>query len=183
MLAAREDFFAYARVVSSEAVVVAVNGGKAPAPVEGLAGVFGTKVELTDALTGEPLNALNVPPGGVLLARLRSQVLDGFRPRMEEAARRWKGQGETRTVEIAVSDASIRLVGSGPELGAWKPERSVRQGARGFQLTLPVGGVFEYKLVREQGPGKFAWEDGGNRTLFVTPGTEPLRFSAAWGKQ
>lgn len=183
VLAAREDFFAYARVVSSEAVVVAVNGGKAPAPVEGLAGVFGSKVEVTDALTGEPLNALNVPPGGVLLARLRSQVLDGFRPRMEEAARRWKGQGETRTVEISVGDASVRLVGSGPELGAWKPERSVRQGARGFQLTLPVGGVFEYKLVREQGPGKFAWEDGGNRTLFVTPGTEPLRFSAAWGKQ
>jgi hypothetical protein len=183
VLAAREDFFAYARVVSSEAVVVAVNGGKAPAPVEGLAGVFGSKVEVTDALTGEPLNALSVPPGGVLLARLRSQVLDGFRPRMEEAARRWKGQGETRTVEISVGDASVRLVGSGPELGAWKPERSVRQGARGFQLTLPVGGVFEYKLVREQGPGKFAWEDGGNRTLFVTPGTEPLRVSTAWNSR
>lgn len=183
VLAAREDFFAYARVVPGEAVVVAVNGGTAPAAVEGLADVFGTKVELTDALTAEPMDALSVPPGGVLLARLRSQVLDGFRPLMEEARGRWRGQGETRTVEIAVDDPSVRLVGSGPELGAWKPERSLRPGPRGFQLTLPVGGVFEYKLVREAGPGKFAWEEGANRTLFVTAGTESLRFSVAWGKQ
>jgi hypothetical protein len=182
VLAAREDFFAYARVADSEAMVVAVNGGKAAASVEGLADVFGRKVELTDALTGDALQGLSVPPGGVVVARVRSQVLDGFRPRMEEAARRWRGKGETRTVEISVDDPSVRLVGSGPELGAWKPERSVRAGPRGFQLTLPVGGVFEFKLVREQGPGKFAWEEGANRTLFVTGGTEPLRFGLSWGK-
>lgn len=183
VLAAREDFFAYARVVSGEAVIIAVNGGKAPATVEGVVETFGKKVEVTDALSGDFLDAgLTVPPGGVLLARVRSQVLDGFRARMEEARKRWHGQGETRTVEIAVEDPGVRLVGSGPELGAWKPERSLRPGPRGFQLTLPVGGVFEYKLVREQGPGKFAWEDGNNRTLFVSASTEPLRFSVAWGK-
>ncbi|XXF80039.1 alpha-amylase family glycosyl hydrolase [Myxococcaceae bacterium GXIMD 01537] len=183
VLAAREGFFAYARVVSSEAVVVAVNGGTAPAAVEGLAAAFGPKADVSDALTGQPLASLEVPPGGVLLARLRSPVLDGFRTRMEEARKRWGGKGETRVVELSVEDPAVRLVGSGPELGAWASERALKPGPRGFQLALPVGGVFEYKLVREEAPGKLSWEEGANRVLHVPAGTEPLRFAVAWGKQ
>ncbi|MFP2930858.1 carbohydrate-binding module family 20 domain-containing protein, partial [Pyxidicoccus sp. 3LG] len=98
------------------------------------------------------------------------------------ARTRWRGQGERRAVELAVGDATVRLVGSGPELGGWKPERSLRPEAGVFKLSLPVGGVFEYKLVRDGTPGKFDWEGGNNRLLFVPEGREPLRLSVAWGK-
>ncbi|HZI11834.1 MAG TPA: alpha-amylase family glycosyl hydrolase, partial [Myxococcus sp.] len=180
VLAAREDLFAYARVTPDEAVVIAVNSGKAPARVEGLAGHFGMKTEVTDMLTGgapreEPLETLTVPAGGVSLVRLRARVPSAFAALARTAHTRWRGQGERRTVELSVAGAA-RLVGSGPELGGWKPERSVRSGPKGFTLSLPVGGVFEYKLVREATPGKFTWEGGDNRLLFIPEGSEPLRL-------
>ncbi|MFP2905694.1 alpha-amylase family glycosyl hydrolase [Pyxidicoccus sp. 3LFB2] len=190
VLAAREDLFAYARVTPDEAVVIAVNSGKAPVDValpEGLVGA-----QLSEMLTGfefpgakgpGQLYSVIVHPGQVSLLRLKPGTAGGFGALAKQAGARWRGQGERRTVELTVDDASVRLVGSGPELGGWKPERSLRPEMGGFKLSLPVGAVFEYKLVRDGTPGKFDWEGGDNRLLFVPEGREPLRLKLAWGKR
>lgn len=187
VLAAREDLFAYVRVAPDEAVLIAVNRGKAPAQVDGLTGYFGRKTQVTDVLAGgeprsEVLHALAVPAGGVAVVRLQAREPSAFAALAQKAHGRWRGGGERRTVELAV-DGPVRLVGSGPELGGWKPERSLRPGPEGFTLSLPVGGVFEYKLVRESTPGKFDWEGGDNRLLFIPEGSEPLRLKLAWGQR
>lgn len=187
VLAAREDLFAYARVTPDEAVVIAVNRGKAPVDAALPAGLVGARV--SDLLTGAEIqgagrhSSLTVPPGPVTLLRLKPGAAGGFGALATQARTRWRGQGERRTVELTVDDASARLVGSGPELGGWKPERSLRPESGGFTLSLPVGAVFEYKLVRDGTPGKFDWEGGDNRLLFVPEGREPLRLKLAWGKR
>ncbi|MBZ4416793.1 alpha-amylase family glycosyl hydrolase [Myxococcus sp. RHSTA-1-4] len=179
VLAAREDLFAYARVAPDEAVVIAVNSGRAPSDVALPEGLVGARV--SELLTGTGLpgaaRSLSVPPGQVTLLRLKPGAAGGFGALAKQAGSRWRGQGERRTVELAVSDSAVRLVGSGPELGGWKPERSLRSESGGFKLSLPVGAVFEYKLVRDSTPGKFDWEDGDNRLLFIPEGREPLRLS------
>ncbi|MCP3140404.1 alpha-amylase family glycosyl hydrolase [Pyxidicoccus xibeiensis] len=188
VLAAREDLFAYARVTPDEAVVIAVNPGKAPVDVALPEGLLGAR--LSELLTGSEfpqgpgvLSSLTVKPGPVSLLRLAPSAPGGFGALARQAGARWRGQGERRTVELSVDDASVRLVGSGPELGGWKPERSLRPEMGGFKLSLPVGAVFEYKLVRDGTPGKFDWEGGDNRLLFVPEGREPLRLKLAWGKR
>ncbi len=189
VLAAREDLFAYARVTPDEAVVIAVNRGKAPVDVDLPLGLG--EASLSEMLTGFEFPGATGPgvlrsiishPGQVSLLRLKPREAGGFGELVKQAHTRWRGQGERRTVELAV-DKPVRLVGSGPELGGWKPERSPRAGPGGFKLSLPVGGVFEYKLVRESTPGKFDWEGGDNRLLFIPEGSEPLRLKLAWGKR
>jgi hypothetical protein len=190
VLAAREDLFAYARVAPDEAVVIAVNRGKGPVDVALPSGLIGAR--LSEMLTGTEfpwskgpgaLYSLIVHPGPVTLLRLKPREAGGFGALVTQARTRWRGQGERRTVELTVDDASARLVGSGPELGGWKPERSLRPESGGFKLSLPVGAVFEYKLVRDGTPGKFDWEGGDNRLLFVPEGSEPLRLKLAWGQR
>lgn len=187
VLAAREDLFAYARVTPDEAVVIAVNRGKAATAVELPRELV--RPSYTDMLTGSegwgdhPIRYIDVEPGQVSLVRLTPHQAGGFGAVAAQARARWRGQGERRTVIITPDDASARLVGSGPELGGWKPERSLRPEAGGFTLSLPVGGVFEYKLVRDGTPGKFDWEGGDNRLLYVPEGREPLRLKLAWGKR
>ncbi|WNZ66058.1 CBM20 domain-containing protein [Myxococcus sp. MxC21-1] len=68
-------------------------------------------------------------------------------------------------------------------MGGWKPERSLRPGPDGFALSLPVGAVFEYKLLRGGSQGTLDWEDGANRLLFVDEGTGPLRQTLAWSQR
>jgi glycosidase len=190
VLAAREDLFAYARVTPDEAVVIAINAGKAPSDVALPDGLIGAR--MSELLTGAGLPGASGPgvlyslivhPGQVTLLRLKPREAGGFGPVVKQARARWRGQGERRTVELAVDDPAVRLVGSGPELGGWKPERSLRSESGGFKLSLPVGGVFEYKLVRDGTPGKFDWEGGDNRLLFIPEGREPLRLSLAWDKR
>ncbi|QSQ24243.1 glycosyl hydrolase [Pyxidicoccus parkwayensis] len=190
VLAAREDLFAYARVTPDEAVVIAVNRGKAPVDVALPEGLM--KAGLSEMLSGFEvpwaqgpgrLHSLIVHPGPVTLFRLKAREAGGFGAVAAQARARWRGQGERRTVVITTDDTSARLVGSGPELGGWKPERSLRPESGGFTLSLPVGGVFEYKLVRDGTPGKFDWEGGDNRLLYVPEGREPLRLNLAWGKR
>ncbi|NMO13768.1 glycosyl hydrolase [Pyxidicoccus fallax] len=185
VLAAREDLFAYARVAPDEAVVIAVNSGKAPADValpEGLVGARGSEM-LTGAELPAAARSVTARPGEVTLLRLKPGTAGGFGALAKQAGTRWKGQGERRTVELTVDDPAVRLVGSGPELGGWKPERSLRSESGGFKLSLPVGAVFEYKLVRDSTPGKFDWEGGDNRLLFIPDGREPLRQKLAWGQR
>jgi hypothetical protein len=165
-------------------VVIAVNRGRGLVDVALPAGLVGARVSELLAGTAFPgTDSIPVPPGPVTLLRLKPREAGGFGALVAQARTRWRGQGERRTVELTVDDASARLVGSGPELGGWKPERSLRPESGGFKLSLPVGAVFEYKLVRDGTPGKFDWEGGDNRLLYVPEGREPLRLSLAWGKR
>ncbi|MCP3098769.1 glycosyl hydrolase [Myxococcus sp. K15C18031901] len=190
VLAAHEDFFAFARVTPDEAVVVGINASPRPWLLflpEALAGTgrgvdpfTGTESPL-GRLAESPLFHETVAPGQVRALRLRPATPGGFAALVDRARAGGRGEGPRRQVVLTPDDASVRLVGSGPELGGWKPERSLRPEAGAFTLSLPVGGVFEYKLVRDSGPGKFTWEDGANRLLYVSEGDAPLRQPLAWG--
>jgi glycosidase len=68
--------------------------------------------------------------------------------------------------------ADAVVVGSGPELGGWKLEKALALPA---QADLPVGGVFELKLVKQK-----QFEKGGNRVLFVSDEPGPLEVPLAW---
>ncbi|NOK03961.1 glycosyl hydrolase [Myxococcus xanthus] len=186
MLAAREDLFAYARVTADEAVVIAVNTRDSAVDVplpDGLAGAKLEPLALAPPLAAGGAGFMRVPAGEVALARLTPQVAGGFATAAKLAGLRWRGMGTRRQVELAVGDPSVRLVGSGPEMGGWNPERSLRPGPDGFALSLPVGAVFEYKLLRGGSQGTFDWEDGANRLLFVDEGTGPLRQRLAWSQR
>ncbi|NTX52530.1 alpha-amylase family glycosyl hydrolase [Myxococcus sp. CA039A] len=196
VLAAREDLFAYARVTPDEAVFIGINSGTKPRDVF-LPEALGEAGQGVDPLTGSQgmlgrlaesayFHVTN-PPGQVTLRRLKPRTPGGFAA-LARKARAWsRGEGERRTVVLATGDASVRVVGGGPELGGWKAERSLRPEAGAVTLSLPVGGVFEYKLVRDDGPGKFSWEAGPNRLLYVpqsdesdVASQEPLRVEVAW---
>ncbi len=89
-----------------------------------------------------------------------------FSSEVEAARRQWLTGEKKRRVDFA-GPADAVVVGSGPELGGWKIERGLRLPAA---AELPVGGVFELKLVSR---GK--WETGENRVLFVADGAGPLK--------
>ncbi|AKQ64623.1 Neopullulanase [Myxococcus hansupus] len=186
VLAAREDLFAYARVTAQEAVVIAVNGGDSAADVALPAEFSGSRLEplaVAPPVPGSSEGAVRVGPGQVALVKVTPGAPGGFAAAAKLAGLRWRGGGVRRNVELSVADPSIRLVGSGPELGGWKAERSLRSGPDGFSLSLPVGAVFEYKLLRDNASGKVDWEDGNNRLLVVSEGTEPLRQTLAWSQR
>ncbi|QSQ13907.1 alpha-amylase family glycosyl hydrolase [Myxococcus landrumensis] len=184
VLAAREDLFAYVRVSADEAVVIGINSGASPREV-GLPDALAASraVELTTGAVptlGRVQRGLVFPAHHVTLMHLKAEVTGGYAALVKQARTRWRGEGERRTVVLETDDASLRVVGGGPELGGWKPERSLRPREGAITLSLPVGGVFEYKLVRDTGPGTFSWEGGANRLLHVPEGTEPLRQKVAW---
>ncbi|MCP3057814.1 glycosyl hydrolase [Myxococcus sp. K38C18041901] len=191
VLAAREDFFAYVRVTPDDAFFVGINSGTerriAFLPTglgdgSGIDPLTGTR-SMLGRLAESAYWHVDVKPGEVSLVRLRAASPGGHAALVEKARTEWKGEGPRRTVVLQTGDAAVRVVGGGPELGGWKPERSLRPDAGAVTLSLPEGGVFEYKLVREDGPGKFSWEGGPNRLLFVPElKTEegPVQVPVAW---
>ncbi|MBI5509792.1 MAG: glycosyl hydrolase [Deltaproteobacteria bacterium] len=103
--------------------------------------------------------------------------------------------GRPRRVRFTVfgrpaADAQIFVVGLGRELGNWEPSHGVGPLAPEAEhltgeVELPVGGVFEYKLVAKESD-RIRWEGGENRYLFVGPGAGrldvELTFDAAHGR-
>lgn len=67
------------------------------------------------------------------------------------------------------------LVGSGPELGNWSPDRGVplRGGAA---VVVPSGTVMEWKIVTRGPDGAVIWPDGGNHYTLVD-GDKTVRLS------
>jgi len=65
--------------------------------------------------------------------------------------------------------AALRVAGTGARLGDWMPGSGPRFHRAGAGLEasidLPAGGVYEFKLVREDGAGRATWESGPNRYL------------------
>lgn len=82
--------------------------------------------------------------------------------------------------EARVSTAfgeSVFLVGSLPALGAWNTDNAVALSADDYTqqdpvwkgpVTLPLGQDVEFKFIRMQADGTFAWEADPNR-FFTTP--------------
>jgi hypothetical protein len=80
----------------------------------------------------------------------------------------------------APTKKSLKLVGLGVRLGDWHPKDGVpfRQAGRTLAASalLPLGGVYEFKLVSEDAPSRTEWEPGANR--YVLHRGEPV--DVAW---
>ena len=181
VLAADDGLFAYARLTPDEAAVVAVNPGTSVRSVK-LEGDLAIEGVWTDA-SGRRLSGgtLEVAPKSVVIAFL--QVEKGaLKAATGRAQTVWTGRGPKREVEVVVSGAALKegdtvlLVGSGPELGAWNPEKGKPVQPRST-IALPAGVVFEFKVVVRRASGAVEWEQGGNRTLFVEEGAGAMRVS------
>jgi hypothetical protein len=73
----------------------------------------------------------------------------------------------------------VFLVGSGTELGDWRPEQGIGPLSQATERQLPIGGAFSYKLVWKRGK-EIRWQKGENRYLFVASSAEPLTVTVDW---
>ncbi|MFN7134869.1 MAG: carbohydrate-binding module family 20 domain-containing protein, partial [Myxococcales bacterium] len=175
-----KDFAAWLRVSDDEAAIVAVNRSGRAREVPLPDGV-GADARFVDARSGAPLASSGgtsvLAAGGVTVAVARAP--GAFRPVAAEAREQARGRGRTATLRFeAASEPHLVAVGSAQALGAWDPAKGLPLSTTGgTELVLPVGGVFEFKLVR-RAPGRDAeWEPGENRLLFVTgDGALPATF-------
>ncbi len=158
------------RELGDEALVVAMSSAKEPQSLRlsMLAGCSAHKVD------GKPVDLGHwlLPPGAVQVASL--QKTGGC-----AVAAALAPFSTSRRVRF-VSDAplaGIYVAGSGRELGRWQPAAGVplspSTSLPAGELMLPVGGVFAFKLVRQE-DSAWLWEEGDNRYLFVAPGASPL---------
>ncbi len=192
LVAAGDEVFAYARIHGSEAALVAVNQGARPASLPWRADLPGAA---RDALEDRPLagDALVVPPRSVKVALLTPASNGGFAAAAQKAQAQWRRGEEKRAVEVEASGAparpgdSLLLVGAAPELGSWKPDGGLAAAAAGtgfgagvFRASLPVGGVYDFKLVVRRAGGEVVWQEGGNQSLVVVEGEGPVKASVAW---
>lgn len=112
-------------------------------------------------LEDAPFSRLGPPDDG--LVKVSVTPISPGRYRSWRATAGAQVRGEKRVAITFTGVAGTSVVGSGPELGDWKPERSL---ALPVTLELPVGGVFEFKSLRRVKDG-LRWNDGPNGVLFV----------------
>jgi hypothetical protein len=88
------------------------------------------------------------------------------------ATRQWR-TGEQRVKVSFSGPPGTFVVGSGPELGDWNPQRAMALPAT---VELPRHGVFEFKGLRRDAKGAdVTWARTGNGLLFVEqPVTVPI---------
>lgn len=111
--------------------------------------------------TGVSMREL-IPPAGRSRVRVFVSELspERFRARFDSASAAQRG---SNLVEVNfVGPAGVSVVGSGPELGDWKPERALPLPAK---VRLPKGAVFEFKALRVAPQVK--WASGANGVLWV----------------
>ncbi|MFZ5470581.1 MAG: alpha-amylase family glycosyl hydrolase [Myxococcota bacterium] len=176
VLEASEDLYAYARLTPREMVVVAVNQSEAPHAIHV------PQASWEDLLTGRSLAAVDVPARSVRLALAQGD----FGKWYQQALAQWRGKSEAREVEVHAQGApgKVYLIGSGAELGAWNPAHAIGPADENgvVRTKLPVGSVYELKLVVRSESGEPTWEGGENRALFVAAGNGPLRLEVNWRK-
>ncbi len=183
VLVADDEAFAYLRVAADDAVLIAVNRGSKVRKLELPAQLQGAK---WSAPLGGKGSAGEVPPKSVRVWRAAPQAKGALDAWARQLDAQWTRGAKRRPVEVVVKDAprsaEVYWVGSGPELGGWSPSKAVGPiDAQGrSRALLPVGSVFEYKLLA-RAPGQApAWESGENRALFVPDGEGPLKVKVAW---
>jgi hypothetical protein len=142
LIEASKDVFAALRLLDDQAVLVVFNRTQLPWTREGLG---------TVAAQGD------------------------FRARAAAARAFAEGRAPLREIRFFAKGApagDVRIVGSGPELGGWKPEEGV---VAGKSAKLPVGGVFELKLA-VKGAAGWRWQSGDNVVLTVQPASEQVEL-------
>jgi hypothetical protein len=143
-------FVVLGRVAPTERAIVAVNSGEVAREVKLPAGGW------MEVLTGQA--GTQVAPGEVRVWIARGD----FAAEAKSAETQWRTGAQKRRVVFKLP-VGAKVTGSGPELGFWTP------GAAVGEASLPVGAVFEFKVVR----GK-EWEQHDNRVLFVPAAEGPL---------
>lgn len=87
------------------------------------------------------------------------------------------------TVHGAPADRAVALVGTGPDLGNWRPDQGVQAGPDGtLRFEAVLGDVLEYKLI-STGPGEVVWESGENRYTQIRYGDDPLQLTLEWDQR
>ena len=81
---------------------------------------------------------------------------------------------QTREVVIQV-DGDV-VVGAGPALGGWVPERGVPVVDGVARLSVASRSVLAFKAVRRSEEG-WAWPDGADNYVFVRPGEQPMQVT------
>jgi hypothetical protein len=85
--------------------------------------------------------------------------------------------GQTRRTALFKGPKGMKVVGSSPELGGWEVKKALALPAR---VALPLGGVFEFKLIRTRGDGAVEFESRANRSLFVSDDREEFVVELLW---
>ena len=120
------------------------------------------------ALEGEWKEPLTVAPKSVKVFFANG----AFKELADRARALAAGRAPTREIRFVAKglskDDEIRVVGSGPELGAWRPENGLKLSGASGVANLPVDGVFEFKLAVKTGTGPWRWQSGENQVLQVT---------------
>jgi predicted secreted protein len=138
---------------------------------------------------GDSAHSFAVPEGGVDLisgAELEREVAVDAR---SMAFVRVRAESSTsaenmREVSIVVTGpgTDLRVVGSGPELGAWNLDRGVNMqatnGTHRATMRLPTRGAFAFKIV-DVSSGDPRWETDPNHYLFVPEGDGPITLPIA----
>jgi glycosidase len=93
------------------------------------------------------------------------------------------GTAVTREIRFVAKGAGkedeVRVVGSGPELGAWSPAAGLKLTGGAGTAKLPVDGVFEFKLAVKSGAGPWRWQAGDNQILQVSS-SAPQQVELQW---
>lgn len=158
ILVANSDTFAYLRVAPEEAHLVSVHRG-----------AKGFVVELPDGLGSK---THRVEPG-FALSRFVGEATKPLYKELEQPAKMLSIPVVVENVPTSVS--ALSLVGSAPEVGAWKAQdglalKKTDEAWTGV-LQVPENTAFSFK-VRSVDSGNEAMEKGENRFLFATPKTE-----------
>ncbi len=167
VLEASRDLFAYLRVLDDQAALFVFNRSAAPWKIPAQEGVA-----WRDALTGVQQPEAVTAPNSVRVF-VTPKASRSFADLAAAARALSQGKAETRKIQFvarglaAGKDDEVRVVGSGPELGAWRPEAGLRLSAAGASAELPMHGVFEFKLAVKSGAGPWRWQSGENQVLLV----------------
>jgi glycosidase len=167
VLEASRDVFAYLRLVDDQAALFVFNRTASPWKAPAIA-----DVTWREALTGVQQAEAITPPRSVRVF-VTARASGSFGALAAEARALSGGRAETRQVRFlargapAGSDDDVRVVGSGPELGAWRPEAGLKLSGLAATAALPVHGVFEFKLAVKSGAGPWRWQSGENQVLQV----------------
>lgn len=172
LLSLEDDLMVMARALDDQAALLLIHTGETEKRVSLPASLKDARV--FDALQGtavEDKTQVTLSPGESRLMMISGQ---------EAAEGLMADQGKPSEVTVNVKGVSLaqgetlKLVGSAPELGAWKPEGGLTlssdgQGGATGRFTVPAGVAMAAKLVIQNVEGQTQWEPGQDRTLFVGP--------------
>ena len=169
-----DEVFAYARIASEEAVIIALNtadGPRALALPPDLA--RGAAVEVLYGEVGPAPRApgLTLQAGALVIAALTPPApypaptaLGAARLTLTASAPRGPGD-------------ALALVGAGPELGNWDPSKAPTFAEGALALDYPVGAVLDAKLVIRRADGSVTWQEGANTARLIL---EDEALELAW---